>query len=136
MTLFKDAFAPSKLATSNVIYQRCCLLMSAMQEYSLWRFGHRHNISWPLLWATTTLIFTLYHGIKNRHSAHREPSYVSRSTITRTARNALFFGSLWAMLPLLFFSNAHQASKLLSLVFAPVYWVAVRLYWPVSQPPR
>ena len=58
-------------------------------------------------------IFTLYHGFNNRHSAHTKPSYVSRGTIIRTARNALFFGSLWAMLPLLFFSNASPAGQVI-----------------------
>src|SRR5437588_269622 len=48
MTLFKGAIAPSKLATSSVTYQRCCLLMPATQEYSSWHFGHRRNTSWPL----------------------------------------------------------------------------------------
>ena len=77
---------------------------------ALWA-SPRHQLA--IIWATTTLIFTLYHGIKNRHSADREPSYVSRSTITRTTRNALFFGSLWSMLPLLFFSNATPGEQVI-----------------------
>lgn len=77
---------------------------------ALWA-SPRHQLA--IIWATTTLIFTLYHGIKNRHSADPEPSYVSRSTITRTTRNALFFGSLWSMLPLLFFSNATPGEQVI-----------------------
>ena len=66
-----------------------------------------------IIWATTTLVFTLYHGFKNRHSADAKPSHVSRSTITRTTRNALFFGSLWAMLPVLFFTNASPGEQVI-----------------------
>ena len=77
---------------------------------ALWA-SPQHQLA--ITWASTTLIFTLYHGFKNRHSAHAKPSYVSRSTITRTARNALFFGSLWAMLPLLLFSNASPGEQVI-----------------------
>ena len=77
---------------------------------ALWA-SPQHQLA--IIWATTTLIFTLYHGFKNRHSADPEPSYVSRSTITRTTRNALFFGSLWSMLPLLFFSNASPGEQVI-----------------------
>ena len=77
---------------------------------ALWA-SPRHQLA--IIWATTTLIFTLYHGFKNRHSADAKPSHVSRSTITRTTRNALFFGSLWAMLPLLFFSNASPGEQVI-----------------------
>ena len=78
---------------------------------ALWA-SPQHQLA--ITWASTTLIFTLYHGFKNCHSAHAKPSYVSRGTIrTRTARNALFFGSLWAMLPLLFFSNASPGEQVI-----------------------
>ena len=77
---------------------------------ALWA-SPQHQLA--IIWATTTLVFTLYHGFKNRHSADAKPSYVSRSTIFRTARNALFFGSLWAMLPLLFFSNAAPGEQVI-----------------------
>ena len=77
---------------------------------ALWASA-QHQLA--IIWATTTLVFTLYHGFKNRHSADAKPSYVSRSTVTRTARNALFFGCLWAMLPLLFFSNASPGEQVI-----------------------
>ena len=66
-----------------------------------------------ITWASTTFVFTLYHGFKNRHSVHTKPTYVSGSTIIRTVRNALFFGTLWAMLPLLFFSDASPAGQVI-----------------------
>jgi diguanylate cyclase (GGDEF)-like protein len=66
-----------------------------------------------ITWASTTFVFMLYHGFKNRHSVHTKPTYVSGSTIIRTVRNALFFGTLWAMLPLLFFSNASPAGQII-----------------------
>jgi diguanylate cyclase len=77
---------------------------------ALWA-SPQHQLA--IVWASTTLIFTLYHGFKNRHSTDAKPSYVSRSTITRTTRNALFFGSLWAMLPLLFFANAAPGEQVI-----------------------
>jgi diguanylate cyclase (GGDEF)-like protein len=77
---------------------------------ALWASPQHHL---AIIWATITLVFTLYHGFKNRHSADNKPSYVSRSTIARTTRNALFFGSLWAMLPLLFFSNASPGEQVI-----------------------
>ena len=77
---------------------------------ALWA-SPQHQLA--IIWATTTLVFTLYHGFKNRHSADAKPSHVSRSTITRTARNALFFGSLWAMLPVLFFTNASPGEQVI-----------------------
>ena len=77
---------------------------------ALWA-SQQHHLA--IIWATVTLVFTLYHGFKNHHSADTNPSYVSRSTITRTTRNALFFGSLWAMLPLLFFSNASPGEQVI-----------------------
>ena len=77
---------------------------------ALWA-SPQHQLA--IIWATTTLVFTLYHGFKNRHSADAKPSHVSRSTITRTTRNALFFGSLWAMLPVLFFTNASPGEQVI-----------------------
>ena len=77
---------------------------------ALWA-SPQHQLA--IIWATTTLVFTLYHGFKNRHSADAKPSHVSRSTITRTVRNALFFGSLWAMLPVLFFTNASPGEQVI-----------------------
>ena len=77
---------------------------------ALWA-SPQHQLA--IVWASTTLVFTLYHGFNNRHSAYAKPSYVSRSTITRTARNALFFGSLWAMLPLLFFPDASPGEQVI-----------------------
>src|SRR5271167_3701075 len=43
----------------------------------------------------------------------RGPSYVSRRSIVRAARNALLLGSLWATLPLLFFSNASAGGQVI-----------------------
>ena len=42
---------------------------------ALWA-SPRHQLA--IIWATTTLIFTLYHGFKNRHSA--DPEAVVRLT--------------------------------------------------------
>src|ERR1700733_11925478 len=136
MTLFKGAFAPSKLATSSVTYQRCCLLMSAMQEYLSWRFGHRHDTSWPLsglpqllfshFITASRIVIRLILSRRTSHAARLLERPVTPCFLAVCGRCYLFCFS-----PML-----HQANKLLSLVSAPAYWVAVRLYWPVSPPPR
>ena len=79
----------------------------------MWRFGHRHDTSWPLSGLPQLLFSHFITASRIVTSADPEPSYVSRSTITRTTRNALFFGSLWSMLPLLFFSNATPGEQVI-----------------------
>ena len=83
---------------------------AAILIVALWA-SPQHKLA--IAWASATLVFTLYHGFNNRHSAYTKPSYVSRGTIIRTSRNALFFGSLWAMLPLLFFPDASPAGQVI-----------------------
>jgi len=66
-----------------------------------------------LVWACAILAFTIYHYFKGRRSVRAEPSYVSQRPVSRAVRNALLLGSLWAILPLLFFSNASAGGKVI-----------------------
>ncbi len=66
-----------------------------------------------VLWALTVVIFSLYYGVRNRRSPRAKPSYVSPRAIMRAARNATFLGALWAMLPLLFFSQSSPGGQII-----------------------
>jgi diguanylate cyclase len=66
-----------------------------------------------LAWACAVLAFTIYHYFRGRHSTRAKPSYVSHRPVSRAVRNALSLGSLWGILPLLFFSNASAAGKVI-----------------------
>jgi diguanylate cyclase len=72
--------------------------------------------AWPqhqliITWASTTFIFSLYYGFRHHLSTKAKPLHVSCRAITGVARNALLLGSLWAMLPLLFFANASPGGQ-------------------------
>ena len=83
---------------------------AAVLVIALWSSSQRH---WALAWASTILLFTIYHGFKSLHSPNTKPSYVSTRAIVRAVRNAFLLGSLWAMLPLLFFSNASAGGQVI-----------------------
>ena len=68
---------------------------------------------WALASASTILLVTIYHVLKSLYSPNAKPSYVSTRAIVRAVRNALLLGSLWAMLPLLFFSNASAGGQVI-----------------------
>src|SRR5271157_2784520 len=70
---------------------------------ALWPSSQRHL---AIGWASTILIFIIYHGYRYRHSTRTRPLNVSGQAIVRVVRNALLLGSLWASLPLLFFADA------------------------------
>ncbi len=75
---------------------------------ALWA-SPQHQLA--ITWASTTFVFSLYYGLRHRLSTKAKPLHVSRRAITRVARNALLLGSLWAMLPLLFFANASPGGQ-------------------------
>ena len=77
-----------------------------MRRFFLLRFGRLRSVNGPLRGNPTILLFTIYHGFKSLYSPNAKPSYVLTRAIVRAVRNAFLLGSLWAMLPLLFFSNA------------------------------
>jgi diguanylate cyclase len=77
---------------------------------ALWASPQRQ---FAVLWASTVLIFSLYYGVRNRRSRSTKPSYVSPRAIMRAARNATFLGTLWAMLPLLFFPKASPGGQII-----------------------
>jgi diguanylate cyclase len=77
---------------------------------ALWASPQRQ---FAILWASTVLIFSLYYGVRNRRPSHTKPSYVSPRAITRAARNAMFLGALWAVLPLLFFSHSSPGGQII-----------------------
>ena len=66
-----------------------------------------------ILWASAVLVFSLYYGLRNRRRSHTKPLYVSSGAITRAARNATFLGVLWALLPLLFFSDSSPGGQVI-----------------------
>jgi hypothetical protein len=67
---------------------------------ALWPSSQRQL---AVAWASAILMFTLYHGIKNRRPGAEKPSYVSRRAVVRAARNALLLGGMWATLLVVFF---------------------------------
>jgi diguanylate cyclase len=77
---------------------------------ALWSSPQRQLAS---VWAFAVLVFTIYHGLKNLYSPRTKPSYVSTRAIVRAVRNAFLLGNLWAMLPLLFFSNASAGGQVI-----------------------
>jgi diguanylate cyclase len=77
--------------------------------FALWPSSQRQL---AIAWATTIVMFTIYHGFKNRRLDHELPSYVSSRSITRVVRNALLLGALWASLPLLFFADASAGGQI------------------------
>ena len=77
---------------------------------ALWSSSQRQM---AMAWASTILIFTGYYGFRNLISTRAKPSYVSTRAIVRAIRNALLLGTLWAMLPLLFFSNASAGGQVI-----------------------
>ena len=77
---------------------------------ALWPSSQRQL---AIAWASTILMFTIYHGFKNRRLDRPKPSYVSSGVIARVVRNALFLGSLWASLPLLFFADASAGGQVI-----------------------
>jgi diguanylate cyclase len=77
---------------------------------ALWASPQRHI---AIAWASTILIFVAYYGLWRRQSARVAPSYVSPRVITRAVRNALLLGTLWAILPMLFFSDAPPSEQII-----------------------
>ena len=77
---------------------------------ALWPSSQRQP---AIAWASTILMFTIYHGFKNRRPDRQKPSYVASKSIARVARNAFFLGCLWASLPLLFFANASAGGQVI-----------------------
>ena len=77
---------------------------------ALWPSSQRQL---AIAWASTILMFTIYHGFKNRRLDGPKPSYASSRVIARVVRNAFFLGSLWASLPLLFFADASAGGQVI-----------------------
>jgi diguanylate cyclase len=66
-----------------------------------------------IVWASAILTCSLYYGFRHYFSVRAKPTYVSTSTVTRTIRNALLFGSLWAALPLMLFSRSSPGGQVI-----------------------
>ena len=75
---------------------------------ALWPSSQRQL---AIAWASTILMFTIYHGFKSRHLDRPTPPYVSSRAIDRVVRNAFLLGTLWASLPLLFFADASAGGQ-------------------------
>src|SRR5271156_1114938 len=112
---------------------------------ALWPSSQRQL---AVAWASAILMFTLYHGIKNRRPGAEKPSYVSRRAVVRAARNALLLGGMWATLPLLFFSNASAGGQVIiaclcagmlgggAFAFASLPVAAIAFTVPIVVAPR
>jgi diguanylate cyclase (GGDEF)-like protein len=68
---------------------------------ALWSSPQRQM---AIVWASVILLFTIYHGLRH---------LTSTRAIVRAVRNAALLGSLWAVLPLLFFSNASAGGQVI-----------------------
>jgi diguanylate cyclase len=77
---------------------------------ALWSSSQRQS---AMVWAATILAFCLYAGIRHWKSRHTSPSYVSRHVIFRAIRNGVLLGSLWAAMPLIFFSKASSGGQVI-----------------------
>jgi diguanylate cyclase len=77
---------------------------------ALWPSSQRQL---AIAWASTILMFTIYHGFKNRRLDRPKPSHVSSRAIVRVVRNAFLLGALWASLPLLFFADASAGGQVI-----------------------
>ena len=75
---------------------------------ALWSSSQRQL---AMVWAATVLIFCLHAGLRHWKSVHTSSSYASRRAVFRAIRNALFLGSLWAAMPLTFFSGASPGGQ-------------------------
>ena len=77
---------------------------------ALWDSSQRQ---WAIWWGSTILVFCLYSAFRHRLSNSIKPSYISHRAITRTVRNALLLGCLWATLPLIFFADASPGGQII-----------------------
>jgi diguanylate cyclase len=64
-------------------------------------------------WASAIVIVGLYYGLRQRHTARVRPTHVSAHAISRSIRNSLLLGILWATLPLIFFSDASPGGQVI-----------------------
>jgi diguanylate cyclase (GGDEF)-like protein len=81
------------------------VLVAALWSSPLRRFA--------VVWASAIVIVGLYYGLRQRRTAPVRPTHVSAQTISRTIRNSLFLGILWATLPLIFFADASPGGQLI-----------------------
>jgi diguanylate cyclase len=77
---------------------------------ALWSSSQRLPV---IVWAATILTFCLYVGFRHWKSVHINSLYVSRRVIFRAIRNALLLGSLWGLMPLIFFSDASPGGQVI-----------------------
>ena len=64
-------------------------------------------------WASAIVIVGLYYGLRQRHTARVRPTHVSAHAISRSIRNSLLLGILWATLPLIFFADASPGGQVI-----------------------
>ena len=66
-----------------------------------------------IAWASAIVIVGLYYGLRQRRTAHVRPTHVSAHAISRSIRNSLLLGVLWATLPLIFFADASPGGQVI-----------------------
>jgi diguanylate cyclase (GGDEF)-like protein len=64
-------------------------------------------------WASAIVIVGLYYGLRQRRTARVRPTHVSAHAISRSIRNSLLLGILWATLPLIFFADASPGGQVI-----------------------
>ncbi len=75
---------------------------------AVWQTSQREM---AVAWAATVFMLTIYHGYKSQRPNEQAPTYVSARAIERAVCNACLLGSLWAVVPLLFFDGATPAGQ-------------------------
>jgi diguanylate cyclase (GGDEF)-like protein len=68
---------------------------------------------WALAWAAAVFAYALFYGIRSARRRGVKPSFVSAHTVRRAVRNAFLLGSIWALLPSLFFAGAASGGQLI-----------------------
>jgi diguanylate cyclase len=64
-------------------------------------------------WSSVIVLLVVYYGYRHRGTAGGKSNHASARTITRSIRNSLVHGSVWASLPLLFFADAPPGGQVI-----------------------
>jgi diguanylate cyclase (GGDEF)-like protein len=100
----------------GVIFQYLPLMMLAnvsnalILVLALWRSS---DWAWALAWAASIVAYAIFIEIRYTGKRYAKPMSVSGRTLRRAVRNALLLGSLWAVMPLLFFAGASDDERLI-----------------------
>ncbi len=65
-----------------------------------------------LFWASGIVFFSAFFALRGWRAGTKAPKSVSERTIRRAVRNAFILGSMWAVMPLIFFADAQGVGRL------------------------